>query len=731
MSKRSRDQSGIFLILLGVFLTVLVALCALAIGLTYIMADKVSLQNATNLAALGALDTFVKERNLTYNARATNTVTRANDILAKNSLLGLRDPSQDLAVQLNSSTGGKLAIGTYYRTQPTPDDLRCDKDGNGSGDYPCFAANTGGQTTGNAVQLTVSNANISPIAAPFANILGIKDFYIAETATASLVNRCTAFILDLSPSTIQETHPVLPLEPEELEVTPHYRYLKNPLYGSLFAYRSWNVDGQNGCDFNREMPPPVPPENLFWCNMNYYCNQSTTGDDGSGNQIPTSPPRWNWNRTVAMGVNTMRHHCQSDYEIRSLPSAMGVEDWWVETMVDSPVGYEGPQPFTRMMKAANAFLRLLDSQTNFGDRGMLTGFTGSLMAAYPALTQNPRMTTDIGLLAQLTNPANRGTFERASGPPGNPRYPNFLTIRLFPMLTNTGGSDLVEALQDAINVMTNNCPADFRKSIIMATDGISSCAPCSPPGPGCWECGSYPEHYSSKYMAAENTLLSGILPQLQSRRISLTVITDGDFTGPHIMNIADPNNPGSFLSPEEAFAQNPNATIFDQAADVDSGYSYDPNTCQVPGDASSECENEYAFVKAGDPRHPGVKFRRGAAVIQKVAIASGGYACPLMPLCRALTLGPVKCPSNLGIPANSDCSNFCYEDKDGDDNTPCTLKDSARVAGQRQTCSLHDLTKTEQGEECAKSAVSNNPYMLVELEPNITNAGVAPIAPMD
>lgn len=743
-TRHSKKETGIYLTLLAVFLVALAILCALVMGLGYVFTDLTALQNITNLSSLAAIEEFVTTdrvipdssapggfRQITFYERAQKAITRANQVLSENSLLGTSTALGSLSLYPSSSpgSGGELILGNFYREKPPgAEPVTCITKG-----YPCFVPvpDLSNTSSANAVRIQGKGQNIL---APLASFVGQDLFQIETAALGTIVPRCTAFVLDLSASTTQETHPQNPgtlIGPTDNPPPPPY--ISNPTFASLFAYTASKVIGLNCAQppDSTYTLPLVHAEQAYWCNMNYYCgNPDPDHTRSNADEDLATLNGWDHYVTTRPDVPGMekgwwggpKARCRfPDYKLVTVPTGSGDVNFWIDRLrnSDPSVNYTGAQPFNSFLGAANAIFRLLESQANLDDQGILLGFDGSVRSSYPSINPGPaKLSRDIGMLAQLTNPDAVETYDidtsRAAGAPpivGQAVYPNYTTLLLFPIRSDTAGSNLSEAVQTATSILSSECLPEARKSIILATDAISTCSQAT-------GCATF--SFDPNYLTAESEL-AGLVPELISRKIALTVIADGDYVGLNYKNVCKDSTCTEFLTFEEAQAKGyrgdpsaPAANIFFDASPVipaDLVGDYDTWKTTNCGSLSEVlCQNKYAFRYAGEKT--GVKFPRGAATIFDLAFQTGGLACPMLPLC---TTGP-GCTEAV----QPGCLNNCYEDKDNNSDTPCTLKNSNRVPGTFQTCSPQAVSKLEFAERCAKDAVAKNPFVLAE-EDDITH----------
>jgi hypothetical protein len=204
-------ERGVYVIKFALFLGVFISFCALIIGMGLTVTNHAKLQDTANLAALGALNEFIRSGTAlhedgtayTYAERATLAVSRANEVLGSNRLYGSLSPAQ---VSLGSGDGGQLALGTYYPEDPPADCESC-KNAACNDTYPCFVEHQeGGTAQGsdlNGVHIVVKSP---PASVPFAGVFGSGTLAHSVSASAYVQERCVAFVVNISGVSALATH---------------------------------------------------------------------------------------------------------------------------------------------------------------------------------------------------------------------------------------------------------------------------------------------------------------------------------------------------------------------------------------------------------------------------------------------------------------------------------------------------------------------------------------------
>lgn len=346
------------------------------------------------------------------------------------------------------------------------------------------------------------------------------------------------------------------------------------------------------------------------------------------------------------------------------------------------------------------------------------------------------MTSDLGFLVQLTNYDNLGNVTEGGGYSVSPTRPNFVDLGLFPIASDTGafendGTNLPGAINLAINELNRSCSSEMRKSIIVATDGISSCAEnnldlndsyVQVPNkdfldPVC-------DNTRETYETAADQLLDTILLKLQNSKIALTAVVAGNHIGTHYRNIAKPNRPATCNTDNTASGDC--YYSFEELQSMGYGRSFDSSGNCKRADASDlnnlslvDCRSYTVDNYGAEDWHPDmddvyrrvgesdVYFRHPLGVMAQLSTRSGGVFCPL------IYVGSADLPD--------------YVDHDNDNGgscsvttcptcTPCRTMNSARANHSVQYRPYEYLTYSQQAASCIAKTVAQDPYVLVAEE---------------
>jgi hypothetical protein len=367
-----------------------------------------------------------------------------------------------------------------------------------------------------------------------------------------------------------------------------------------------------------------------------------------------------------------------------------------------------PEPLSSFLLGFNAGVRMLERQRTAADRVRMSIFRGKgTTAPFPAPPEY--FTTDPSIMVQLTNALNRGKIATQYSFGGTPSYssqevhPNFIDLGWFPIMQRGSqpdnllevGTNIVGAIKDAMDALANSaqCPSGAQKSIIIATDGVSTCYDQA----GTPLCGTA----YSFFQTAETQLISGassLLAQLKERKIAVTTLLAGSDAQPHFV---DRMNNGSFLGYREAVSVGYRGLI-DLGGGLFSGDSSmngqllvdsRPSCAGFPGNlcpGATEVERDsYAFTNLNGSQ--GTFLRRANGVLAHLSIETGGVFCPLLPQ------------------GNSSQ----YEDHDSNPATPLRLKDSERISGGIRTIAESAVSPGEIAAECVRQTLGGNPFTLV------------------
>lgn len=767
----SLNQKGLYLILVVALLAVLLGFCALVIGIGQLTIAKGRLQNIANIVALATVENITRSMHQEnppppFTSRAAYAVARANEILQSNSLPGVGQLGT-LSDTGSGGTSGKLTFGLWLLEADTTTPGRVCPDGA----YPCFIEYNEARDSGlvTAVRINLHTEESNPLSIAFGRFVGYEWAHPSVSVTSALIQRCTAFLIDLSNSIIKETHkrPKLLVRSEGFSCTrdvdgtelafcfdgasgmviadgtttilPHCRCVDT---GSAFGCEAPGAPEPSVCDdftsladvhnwkahMETRERPSGPNEGPVHQHAGSFAlrEAGTVGEPFALDEAVRMQPYQNAEFVYWANMINVRPDPDSTFNPYSA-TVSGFDDTFdqivhyrsdygspIETpdagtvyfdRLFIPGRYTGPQPYTRLMHAFNAGIRSLQNITTNADRSVILGFTGVERGRFPA----SGLSKDLGYFAQITNLFNRGMLDWQGIPIADkPQvFPNFIDEKLYPIPT-TGienrSTNLVRALHNAIDSLADQqyCPAEAKKQIILATDGVSTCQ--NDPNLSAQD-NCLPNSAQStwdNFVAAEAQLTdmgqqTSVIRRLIDSDIAVTVLLDGSnlntnyirrYTSPAPpVCQTSPNSPECFVSQEEAQARGIN--IFDTN-------NYHVSNLSVPVTNDQEV---YDNLNSGE-----YLFGRAVEVMRKLSFNSGGFLCPM------LENGPIG----------------DYEDHDGDDDangpecsetdtdaTPCVLKSTVYGDGQVIRVSPLFQSREVQAAECTIKAIGTNPFVLV------------------
>lgn len=737
-----KAEQGIYIVLFALMLVFIISLAGLVIGLGYMAAGHGRFQRITNLVALAALEKFEQVRvtddaepqPAEYKYKADEALARANEVFALNRLPGFTASFGGINYA-DVEQGGRLTLGKWYKEQPAEDPEEC------AGKYPCFVPNSapaaGVPQEANAVRVELANTDDNPFDFPLCGFFGSCGRQLKAEAYATLIQRCTAFVVDLSASSYFSTHRL-----HRGTMAPHGYILPGEAGYSKLTDNKCNglqkvaADEIYYCAADDATPDPPAPVDIA---LPFYRLEalktggldfaSLPGDVAAVSAVSgchrdvsfTSKEQYWWcnmSREGKLNYASRREsesfttrHYRSDYVARKyrVPDGLGghVDKWMLVDSFVNPPYYEGPRPYASFFHAFNATLRLLEQQASAGDKAMLRGFTGIVSGKYPvtADASEDQLTPDIGPMIQITNLKNRGTIDKARNVIDAEMRPNILDYGFYWLMDGwatdlANNSNHILALNEAINVLTNECPTSSLRTIVMATDGIPTCYvtggnQLSTTDPGHFTCDSnrLQNYYNAYWQLIDLTMSQSVLRRLQENQISLIALQAGDHIGLNWRNKPDPD--GDPMDPAESYARGGSRNNTFDLSYACPGHNWG-------------CDPVYTYANIG---LPSFLFRTPIGLMADLSIKSGGVYCPLMPVCGTSGKQPPGgiCDSCCG---GGTC---CYEDHDADSSTPCKLKPAYRPAGyySMQKCSLYHLDEGEQAAKCVTDFLGGSPYVLV------------------
>ena len=692
MRRTVQEECGVHVLIVSFFILVLIILTMLVFGTSMLGVGKSRLQNIANLAALAAVETLLQEPPAPmandFTTRSGLAVDRATLILSANKIPGTFANLGVAATAAGPNVSGVVEFGKWHNqddgTSP------CTK-------YPCFVIDN--SLNADAVRVAVRTQAGNTLWFPFGRAAGSASSTPVEVkATAAVVERCTAYVLDVSGSTAAETHPGCSVS--QMTFAADGWPLCDPVPNAgLFAYRRdavLHADGTvraDNCTNNNSLDLR-PTATTFNAELWYYC-MMVRGR-------PVNRP----------GHDTL--HYQSDYSEMNI----WLQDHWERFLVDTyahpAVGYYGAEPLMRFMLAFNASLREMKVRASAADRAGFIAFEGEMRDVYPVPVGGPgdNLARELSPLIQLTNATNRGIYDSSGAMIAgfDIVHPNFLDRGWVPV-HGRNDTNILEALYTAIARLRQSCPARSKKTIILATDGMLTCRykDGDLPGSGCSAAGFNISSWND-YAEAEQWLLEGdmvdavkattpekktVLELAREAEIAITVLLDGDHVQPNYLYrrnpaVADCDLDRCFLSPN--LGRTMGLGGFTPA--LATGSHMDTRLPFVDISSTGTPSGDVNVRKGVIKGEPGNIFRRPNGLFGRLAMDTGGVFCPLMPQGTA--------GDYAGTPGNA----FVGE----------TFL-SAQAEGAPFLINPNNLSKSQQAVQCARQALGQAPYVLVEEQP--------------
>ena len=740
MSKFKR-QDGAIIVLAAAVALLFAILISFLVWAGFRTTNRAALRNIANVSALAAIDGYsrldnIVDQNNRFMERATAGLERASAFAQANTGLfmgPIGNPVAQFALGdfPDGDDGGKLEFGIWYPQVPQNNPpAGCGTD---PLNYPCLAKITtytnGVNYDANAAIVSVRTNRIDSFRIPFFS--GIFESF-TESATAFVVPRCFANLIDSSPSSMIESYPgystirtctapacdtaaICPSGVNKCIYIPPAPGNRKEL--GLFAFKKEtlavnNLNGRTAAnlrplDINCDKDSYLDIDSrLLWCSMETL---RPVSDDS-----PQHHYRSDFVDYSATPVWRSEAHAYD----RAGVDHLHVFDVFRKTRAGLP-DYVGPEPFSRAMLAFNAAARLALSKQGGSDRSLLMAFNGAPAGQLPHPLSGQAMLQDLGYFIQMTNFENRGTsvFTAGTGYAAlSPRvFPNPVTRYIFPTFAPykpiENGTNILAALATASASLVSasgGCNGIASRSIVLASDGVQTCYP-SPWGidqaSRAYTCMTGSEITSdtsyANYQTAEVALLTHplILPlveELKQRQIRVTILLDGAGVGPNIMNL---------LREDAGFPRDPNNLYmsYDEAKSLPSywlRYFYTRSVCP-----RGNC-NQEAYSHFGES---GYIFRQPLYTLGQLAFRTDGELCPIMPKCDSSACTTPIGPGNCGPPGE------CYQGPS--DPYPGKLWDCYRQAGL-QTCSVFNQSEAEQAAQCATRALVSTPFSFGE--PNMT-----------
>lgn len=768
--RHPKSAEGVYLVSLLVVALVLAGMIALSLGIGFVYSSESRLQVVANLASMGALEAYARVGqqaasdsdedsdgdNVALEAdKRAAALARANELLGLNPLPGMEHGFGELSFENDPNSAGVIEFGRYYDNEPEDDPCN-------GGDYPCFRI-VDATERASAIRIILHTTPDNPLISVAGKILGKTSFQLEREASASMVETCTAYLLDVSMSSVSDEYRPIPTTYWKIGDDPYvgfgppgpgspYEGIEPPTPGSLFAYRATCVASDVG---------------LLSCSTdtNFLKCQDDDSPDGSGNPDLVHFCSMRPERNGADPAPAPREHFRSDYVYRSVFDG---EHRMLVAKYNPEIGLGYPRPLDEFLRGFNAGLRLVASNAT-ADQAVLMAFTGDHFNRTVPHTDDVDLdpedipfSTDLGYMIQVTNLSNIGKVGGEVDASGvgvgiddSEKIPNIFDKGFFPSYlfddisdptsSKYSATNIVKAIWDVAEAMNAHCPRFAKKQIILATDGMSNCkylgpaqwgeeppSPYDKSGPNCDR-----ETPWMNYKFSEWALVTRVLPILKRDSIALTTILSGASIDLKYRNRKlDQNdldcqehddNPNCFLDFDTAQAaglggysngdptgwDNPDQTLPDCNGSGTNGSFfrcessfYSPPNAPVLSKNTNPVAHRAAFEEMGF--RDGVKFGRPLPVFGHLAFKTGGRVCPILPRGDVSDYYDHDGDDYRNLPENDGCAT------PAPDITPCRLKNTARANNPYESRALDYLSEGEQGARCVEQAVGKNLYALIE-----------------
>ncbi len=443
LKKQKNNERGVYLILIAPILIVLFSFAAISIGLGLVMTSKTRVKNSLELASQSALSKFVETQGSSeqkFNAALAEANKYVNDWkipLSDSALV-----SDLIAYEPDfENSRNFMQMGIYYSKEPASGEEACT-----DGIYPCFKGvpfNYTGPITPNALRLKVQNSAESPFLIPFAKVVSFFDKGIVSAeVVASTKSKCTVFALDVSKSSVADTH----------MASSYWYWDAKPITGSAFD-PSYDPNISSVYINRTRFPNPrafaFHADKVSTWSRKRCVNDLNTDIDNDG-KVTEDEIRQNDGEVV--------HWCNlSDSERNSyLQSNTRRGSYLIDR--DSILNNKGPEPLRSWLLGIHTALKHLKDNSSGSDKYAFLAFSKKLIDKIPSngMISNPDP------LIQLTNVTD--SLDES---------PNFIERGWFGTM-ETEGTNIDYVLTKASEILNdpNSCDPDSLKTIVIASDGI-------------------------------------------------------------------------------------------------------------------------------------------------------------------------------------------------------------------------------------------------------------------
>lgn len=728
--KSDHNQQGIYMVLFAIVVgTVFTGLLALVFGTGLIGSNYNKMQSVTDLATMAALDEFLNSEE-EFELKKVAAIKRANAVFAQNNFPFLKDI---VTVDSTDPESGKLVFGRWIRTA---------KDAMGEEScvtYPCFIDYSYDNTKLiNAIRFKAKASFDNLFSIPGLKVLTESDEISLESqSTATVVQRCIAFMVDMSKSVAEETHWYEPHVEDENGLLTVWDPPENFGPASFMPSAKYECYKGNGSTYTDE--DSWPPAETKYC-RSCYGNVTTNCCSGLGREYCQASLALSGDRAVRPSTTDGTYpykHYMSDYQTRfTVPTDTDSKEIFVDQYINPLQDYYGPEPFARYLRAINLSIDNLTERGSGADQAMLVSIRGDTYNprrdAYP---KDGSLTNNFRMLQQLTNIMNKGAVTNAS--PGTLASshpvvsPNFIDIGFYPWGASDkelGYTNIIEPMYQVARKL-DKCPASAQKVIVLATDGRHNCA-CppwhwDPVAHECttddWSCNNSNwvffrnANYRFTGLVAQDWPYPTLTEFLKEKGIMLTTLIDSQYVNPGFYNRKyDPDEPGVMKDRHESDPDNDDIFYTSLNDAYKAGHpiveGWNPEKL-IDTYCTGGCSQSY------EAKDPSLSVGLVSMTFAHASIETGGVFCPLMVPCEN---GHSYADGKDGTMHTLNCTGengSCY-DADGMVRTE-VRKFFHEMPGywrpnQPQRCSPYAGTKYQQAFRCIMETFGLNPYILVE-----------------
>ncbi len=622
--KHSDSESGAVLALVAAIVFVLVLMLCFVVDINLQASSKEQTLYYERFAALAAIEAYhsasmCDEAGTPVPATTEGAVVctacqryefalkRTNELLEGNRALA----SKDKIPLLIKPEGLACSAGGYTGDSKTaslvPGVLSDDADECGSKPLPCFLP---------VENITTHNPNAFRIAGEYYqgvsgwlthSMFGQEDYGLQAQAVSTLVPRRGCFVVDISASSIRNTHKTWAVDKNQFATWVPSGNSSSPFPGSTVADPDPNIPSLDygwGNEFsyylncsasnlrcNRAWNNPSGSLPLYWTKhdfswylMNTYYNAADTTAETDKLDSPIhhfaneyiAKKIYGDSAYAALPEATRKHH--PDPAVSTQFTVGSADEYWAQidvgflTRTGSGNDYRGPEPLRSIFMGLRSALNQFKSRRVSGDMACLIFYDRNL-----TWTRTFLLTNEFDYLLkslEIDDRDNNGTLRHdrthwatgdtnttsttATAPTG---FEKIIRHNLFPGSINTSYTNTLRAIQEALNQLRSARSgreamptADF---IVAIGDGLQNCQSCEAT---CTNCYDSPLNKTAggacKVNSCENTFanyqqaradLYGFINEAwadpDNRNIPIHVLLLGDYVAPHSIDLINPDKP--------------------------------------------------------------------------------------------------------------------------------------------------------------------------------------------